>query len=178
VCKVSTRTTQGVDAVIRRHRGILPEEAATGVVFPFDVPRPRLVKLQDRTAMDNGFQTREAMDKAHSMVLAALETSPPQGLTVDLGCGNGHLMRRINRQFGVTVLGIESDAERAHGAEDILLLNLVALDSLPNADTFIVSQRRFEEIPQLESWVYAHARQVLVYSYDSPMFAKVINGRP
>jgi cyclopropane fatty-acyl-phospholipid synthase-like methyltransferase len=117
------------------------------------------------------------MVAAHEMVLKELDTSPPRGLTVDLGCGNGHLMRRIAARHAVPVLGIEADSSRVKGAEDILIQDLARVETLPNADTLVVSQRRFEEIPSLESWAFAHARQVLVYSYDPPMFAEVKYGR-
>jgi hypothetical protein len=177
VCKLSTRGTLGETQTIRR-RGMPPSEAATGVAFPFDQPRhrPVLIQLSD-PAKANGFSSLEAMTAAHAMVLEELESSPPQGLTVDLGCGNGRLMRTIAKQFAVPVLGVEADPSRTQGATDIRLTNLEAFDTLPHdADTLVVSMRRFEEIPDLESWAALHARQVLVYSYDPPMFAEMKRG--
>lgn len=175
VCKLSTRTTPGVTARIQRS-GKFPKEAATGIKFPFDTPR-RLVQIGDPVAKANGFSSTKAMISAHTMVIEELTTSPPQGLTVDLGCGDGHLMRRISQEFDVPVLGVEADPTRARGAEDIRITNLEALDTLPhNADTLLVSRRRFEELPQLAAWAFTHARQVLVYSYDEPMFAEVQRG--
>jgi hypothetical protein len=184
VCKLSTRTTPGIKGIVRRP-GIAPAEGATGSQFPFTAP-PRLMQFHDQTAANNGFSSRQAMTASHDMVIAELSTSPPRGLTVDLGCGTGHLMRRIGKQFNVPVLGIECDASRVGKAEDIRIMNLSDLEHLPvNVDTFVVSQNRFDEIPALEEWVYAHARQVLISSYDPPLFAvvrqtaqeKVLNGR-
>jgi hypothetical protein len=84
-------------------------------------------------------------------------------------------MEKVEHRFGVPVLGIESNPDRARGASRIWLRNLADLSGLPDsADTFIVSLRRFEEIPALEKWCLDHARQVLVYSYDSPMFASFL----
>jgi hypothetical protein len=178
VCKLSTRTTPGETTAIRR-AGVPPDEASTGVAFPFNEPRrraPVLIQLTD-PAKANGFSTLEAMTAAHAMLLEELESNPPQGLTVDLGCGNGRLMRRIGQQFDVPVLGVEVDPSRAQGAADIRLTNIEAFDTLPHdADTLVVSLRRFEEIPDLEHWAATHARQVLVYSYDPPMFAEMKRG--
>jgi hypothetical protein len=87
-------------------------------------------------------------------------------------------MRQIGKKFTVPVLGVEVDPSRAQGAADIRLTNLEALDTLPHdADTLVVSMRRFEEIPELERWAASHARQVLVYSYDPPMFAEMKRGQ-
>ena len=157
-----------------------PPEGATGIRFPYQAPR-RLVQVQNPTAKANGFSSMGAMLIAHNMVLEALAQSPPKGLTVDLGCGTGHLMRRIKEKFHVPVAGVESDATKVQGNTDILIANLAAMDSLPqNADTLVVSQRRFEEIPLLEEWARKHSRQVLVYSYDvtpdQSMFAAVQRG--
>jgi hypothetical protein len=90
-------------------------------------------------------------------------------------------MRRIKERFHVPVSGVESDSTKVQGDTHILIANLAAMDDLPqNADTFVVSKRRFEELPALEAWTFAHARQVLVYSYDDtpdqPMFAAVQRG--
>jgi hypothetical protein len=175
VLKFAARGTPGETALVQR-MGVAPSESATGVSFPFNAPK-RLLQLSDATALANGFTSLKAMSDAHAMILATLEDSPPHGLTVDLGCGSGHLMRRVGQTFNVPVLGVEVDPLRAAGAADIRLTNLAAFDTLPHgADTLLVSQRRFEEIPELLSWAATHARQVVVYSYDPPMFAEVKRG--
>lgn len=124
----------------------------------------------------NGFQSHEAQDAAHEMVLAALRTHPPQGLVVDLGAGDGSLLMKVSREFNARVLGIEADRSKFHvswilhgdlaDAEDLL--------SQYGVDTFIVSARRFEEIPGLERYCRGHARQVVRYSYDEPRDVTVL----
>lgn len=173
VCKVAAQTTKGMKATIRRH-GIPPEEAASGVRFPFNVGRPIKILLNNKVAIANGFATINHMRTAHAMVLGALATSPPHGLTVDLGCGDGHLMRQVAEQFHVPVQGIEANPERTGNHADITIDNLQYHDRFTfAADTLMVSARRFEEIPTLEDWVMSHARQVCVYSYERPMYAEM-----
>jgi len=171
VLKLSTRTTMKPGTAVVRRRGQAPIEAATGLHFPH--PEPRRLLVLD-TAHANGFSSRDAMNTAHDMVLNELATSPPRGLTLDLGCGTGHLQRRVAQVFGVPILGIEADAARAGRYPDIRVQDLRAITELPTGvDTILVSQRRFEEIPDLQTWCFVAARQVLVYSYDAPMFAQI-----
>jgi len=153
-----------------RGLGTYPAEGARGLCHPFDA-HPR----DGADPRDNGFSSIEAMDQAHNMVLTALRASPPRGEVLDLGCGNGRLLVRVHEAFDVPVQGIERDPARARQHPDIVVGDLRRVGELMDArrDTILVSQRRFEEIPDLEAWARAHARQVLVYSYDAPMFARV-----
>ena len=113
------------------------------------------------------------MVAAHQRLLDALALSPPEGLTIDLGCGNGYLLQKIANAFAVLTQGIEVDRSRAGVDPSIIIADLRDFAGIPQADTYVVSQRRFEEIPGLEAWCFAHARQVLVYSYDEPMFVEM-----
>lgn len=134
----------------------------------------------DARPQANGFSTVQSMDAAHEMILCALAGSPPLGPVLDLGCGDGTLMRRIEKQFAVIARGVEVDARKADkGIGAIFVGDLKNVATLvPGAsDTIVVSCRRFEEIPALEAWVRDHCRQAVVYSYDDPQFARVEAGR-
>jgi hypothetical protein len=82
------------------------------------------------------------------------------------------LLQRIADTFLRPVAGIEVDLRKAAKHPAIRAGDLRTVD-LPTADTVVVSQRRFEEVPTLRAVVAQRARQVLVYSYDEPMFARV-----
>jgi len=190
ILKVATRTDYTpTKKVIRLEGTSYPAEGASGNVFPFQ--RPASVKpltfhksfkaafAQQRvidTWTDNGFSSKEAMDRAHAMVLNALKASPPCRDVVDLGAGNGVLVEKIKQAFSdVAVSGLEVDAAKAAKHEALVAKDIrTLLGSRAEFDTVVVSQRRFEEIPELEPWAHARARQVLVYSYDEPQFARVI----
>jgi len=166
VVKVVTRTGYSADKrVVQRTGTTYPAEGARGLVFPY-------TEAEMRSPRDNGFPTVAAQDAAHRMILEALRASPPKGLVLDLGAGNGLLLQRIADTFLRPVAGIEVDLRKAAKHPAIRAGDLRTVD-LPTADTVVVSQRRFEEVPTLRAVVDQRARQVLVYSYDEPMFARV-----
>lgn len=138
------------------------------------VCRPEL-NVGDREWTDNGFSSAEAMNRAHEMVMIALRFSPPYGDVADLGAGNGRLIDLIKREFPDDYVGgVDIDPKRVKDHPFIQVGDLrELLKSCSTFDTLIVSRRRFEEIPTLEKWCRSHARQVLVYSYDEPMFARM-----
>lgn len=122
------------------------------------------------------------MDAAHAMILGLLATAPPIGAVLDLGCGNGHLMRRIADRFGVETAGLEQDVRRAtrsgtyrvvHGLIADLARHFAADYVDGPFDVVLVSERRFDEGngPTIEAWARTHARRILRYSYDEPRFA-------
>lgn len=169
---------------------LYPAEAPHGLGFPFQrpafVPITQLQGFKDSVAaasrrdswLENGFPTEASMEAAHAMVLHALATSAPQGMVLDLGCGNGQLLRRIREIFGVEVCGLEVDARKAAAERFIRCADLkdFAGQEWPPIDTAVISERRFEELPALRDQVYQLARQVIRYSYDEPQFATVESG--
>jgi hypothetical protein len=176
------------EQTIKREGFLYPTEAPSGLGFPFKrksaagVISLASLRTDPREWIDNGFQTRAVMDAAHDMVLAALPED--DGLeVVDLGCGNGRLLRRIPACFKV---GVECDAERAArgraaglDVREGLIQDLAAL--VP--ETFglaLVSERRIEElsmngqIDTFRAWLRTHVADVVLYSYDVPRFARRI----
>lgn len=168
VVKVVTRTGYTSDKRIVQRRGTsYPPEGARGLAFPYSA-------AEMRTPQENGFPSVDAQDRGHTMILDALRSSPPHGAVLDLGAGNGLLMERISSTFLRPVYGIEIDARKAAKHPGIRCGDVRALDTLVNrVDTIVVSARRFEEMPTLRTAVGQLARQVLVYSYDEPRFARM-----
>lgn len=177
VLKISTRTTYTDDKIVVQREGTrYPEEGASGIVFPYQKQRVSTTVHFHRPAhRDNGFSSLQAQEESHAMVLATLAASPPRGLVLDLGCGNGRLLERVREQFQVPAMGVERDRLRAGSTLGIIVVEMKELPGLtfPAVDTLLVSERRFEELPWLYNWCKEKARQVLVYSYDAPVFAKV-----
>lgn len=177
ILKLSTRTTVYPDRkVVRRQGTSYPAEGACGTVFPYKQSVHHVLQLTKPSEwQDNGFSSQDAMNQAHKMVLDALRASPPYGDVADLGAGNGRLVDLVKQEFpDDSIGGIEVDPQRAKNHPFVVVNDLRRLlESRLHFDTLIVSRRRFEEIPTLEEWCRTHARQVLVYSYDEPMYARM-----
>ena len=115
VLKVSTRTDATAhEFVVRRPGRRMPDEAAAGLVFPFRVPegpgvthsmafvRGLEAPIAPYTAppswyaSDNGFSSAMAMDEAHRPIVELAHASIGEtGTVLDLGCGNGALLKKI-----------------------------------------------------------------------------------
>lgn len=117
--------------VVKRQGTMYPSEMARGLNFPYQVQSlPRLTSSQgfhrgiDNPiqalpqsepwyALDNGFETREIMDAGHQPIvrLARMSLSEKGGRVLDLGCGNGALLKKIceSGTSGTIPYGIEVD---------------------------------------------------------------------
>lgn len=187
VLKVVASTDYTPDARTIRRDGTVPADAPHGLAFPFPRSSGRLIAINslrrtDATAWtDNGFPSRDAMDHAHAMVLAALPAGAHSVL--DLGCGNGVLMEKTGR----VAVGIESDAARAARGQaagrDIrvaTIRDVVRAGILDGTfDVALISARRLEEMPAedraaFDAWLPSVARTVVLYSYDEPQFARAM----
>jgi len=161
--------------------GIAPAEGATGIRFPYNQPCAastplRLVDKREWT--DNGFSSKEAMDRAHAMLLEQLARCT--GEVLDLGAGNGLLLSKIGRG-----IGIESDAGKAVRARaagrDVRTGRIQDVAALVDGSFVLalLSVRRLEEFTpdetaRVSDWLAGHVRQILLYSYDEPMFARLV----
>lgn len=185
VLKVVTNTdyTAGTRR-IQRQGTRYPDEAATGLQFPFQKPHVQTMILKKpsvnpSTWLDNGFPTLGAMNAAHEMILNDIGTAP--GLEIiDLGCGNGRLLDKIPAVFKV---GVEVDADRAAaGMARGLDIRIGRIQDVARLvpQTFglaMISQRRLEEFTPEElvafhAWAKWHVAELLIYSYDAPMFVR------
>ena len=142
ILKVSTRTdATPIKYIVQKEGDSFPTEGAQGLDFPYLVP-DRL-KLSDSKsyhrgielpiahqepipewyASDNGFSSHLAMDKAHQPLidLASTTLSGKGGNVLDLGCGNGALLKKMLEVFpDITPYGIEIDPNRFQHVEQII----------------------------------------------------------
>lgn len=202
VVKASTRTDATAhEFIVRRHGRSLPAEAAAGLGFPFRSPeRPGVThSLAFRKgleapialhtappewyASDNGFSARAAMDEAHRPIVEMALTSLGETATViDLGCGNGALLKKIcEARAGVIPFGVdvdESKLEHARLLQPPFSTNFIAVnmfERIPiDADTvyslIILMPGRLLEVDEvsarrLREWLRGHFQRLLVYGY-------------
>jgi SAM-dependent methyltransferase len=202
VLKASTRTDATAhEFLVRKHGDRMPAEAARGLVFPFRPPaRPGITQsisfrrgldasIVPETpppawyAPDNGFNTRAAMDEAHRPIVElALETLGESGTVLDLGCGNGALLKKIaDARSGLVPFGVELDETKLAHARELqpaFAANFIAgnmFDGLPlDADTVyslvLLMPGRLLEVDEtsaarLLNWLRGHVIHLIVYAY-------------
>jgi 2-polyprenyl-3-methyl-5-hydroxy-6-metoxy-1,4-benzoquinol methylase len=202
VLKASTRTDATAhEFIVRRSGRRVPAEAATGLVFPYKAPeRPGLTHslafrkgldapIAPHTpppswyASDNGFNTVAAMDEAHRPIVELARASlGDAGSVIDLGCGNGALLKKIvEGRPGAIPFGVDANAEKLEHARLLqpeFGANFVTssiFDALPlDADTVyslvLLMPGRLLEVDatsarQLVDWLRGHFEYLLVYAY-------------
>jgi SAM-dependent methyltransferase len=136
-------------------------------------------------ASDNGFNSIFGMKQAHKPIidLALATLAGTSGNVLDLGCGNGLLLKAIcDKNAAVVPFGVDSEAERVAHAEVILPQfagnfvcgDMFALDNLWTEGwefelVILMPGRLLEVAPEraahLRWWLQEHARYVLVYAY-------------
>lgn len=143
------------------------------------LPRVVRLRLTDNAATPlrlvrrhlNGFSSLAAMERAHRFIVDMLPE--PVGSVVDLGCGDGALLRAIQRQYPNTaVQGVESKAELAVEPY-IAAADLYAWQWNDNYRCVLLAMQRLLEVNReaavaLLAQIRQHAAIVLLYSYDGP----------
>src|SRR5262245_31352270 len=204
VLKVSTRTdATATKYVVRRHGSAYPLEGAQGLAFPFRTPPKPLLTFSrgfERGlenpiapqnghpvwyATDNGFSSNIAMANHHEPIvkLATSALLKKAGNVLDLGCGNGALLRKIHQANPEIVpFGIDMDPSRV---EHAYLVNPDFAHNFTAGDIFesdqvwpqgrryalaIVMPGRFleagvEQAAKLHERLMEHCDQILVYAY-------------
>ncbi|MCP4299432.1 MAG: hypothetical protein GY783_02500 [Gammaproteobacteria bacterium] len=172
---------------IHRQGTSYPDAGAYGLRFPYRSPAQR---PDERLWTDNGFTSREAMEAGHQKIVSTLNAHNASTVSslnysskiIDLGAGNGELLRKIGRGSG-----IESNAGRV----DRRVWSRVSLGTIEHAGELfhdqcfavaIISVRRFEELPEedasrLRAWLERCVDRVLIYQYEHPQFARVVAPR-
>lgn len=143
--KVSTCTdATAVKYVIRYVGSTYPEEGAAGLSFPYRVPTVRRISnsrqfkeglshpvSEQKPAIegnewlfrDNGFSSKHAMELSHAPLVDFAKThlQDIKGRTIDLGCGNGVLVKKICAAVESCVpAGVDLSADKIRRAQDAM----------------------------------------------------------
>jgi SAM-dependent methyltransferase len=139
--------------------------------------------LPDWYASDNGFNTRVAMDEAHRpIVQLALRTLGETGIVLDLGCGNGALLKKIHdARPNVVPFGLDTEERKLEHARQLqppvasnfMLGNMftgVPLDSDTIYSLILLMPGRLLEVDEsaaqgLRERLRDHFQHLLVYAY-------------
>ncbi len=190
---------------VRRSGSNYPDEGGVGLSFPFKphrgtpltrsrgyrrglqnpIEEPDVEDISDRLATDNGFPSLTNMEVAHQPIvdLAGAVLAGKRGSIVDLGCGNGLLLKRIcAANPGLVPFGIDRDPDRIRGAHALLPRsreNFIAGDLFDDprlwtasrryACAILMAARLLEVEPEraalLRCKLQSHCDTVLVYAY-------------
>ena len=206
IVKLSTATDATSFKYTVRYKGDgYPEMGAIGLGFPHQ--QPKRLKFTETKSFnkgienpivsssieefpwfhhDNGFNLRSAMDEAHQpLVDLSVEALQGQaGQILDLGCGNGLLLKKIAaRNTQLIPFGIDGDPQRIEHAKilhpnyphhfisgDMFESNLLtSLDT--SFQLVILMLGRLLEVDNpkqnfLKSFLRKNAKNILVYAYD------------
>lgn len=172
---------------IDRDGPIYPTEGARGTEFPFKTIHTLSVRRANDYS-DNGFSSLEAQEKAHKVVLQAVQRvtekvqSGGQQKVIDLGCGNGKLLEEILHVAPwLSPCGVEQEEGRFQRAARRLVGHSPDLRHCRISDgSFWVPPYRLAllSVNRIREMVEADARELLVrlrdncekiifYSYDT-----------
>ena len=153
-----------------------PEHGAAGNSFPFLRIHP--VKFRSKPPFYNGFTSEEAMREAHNFILSVLPNvigGGIKGKILDLGCGDGTLLREIQYRNPETELyGVDQDASHIkHGRLGIKYYQ-TRIDQFlvwQDFDVILIAIQRLHELPlpsaqQLLERIHGNTKELLIYSYD------------
>jgi hypothetical protein len=204
ILRISTRTDfTEKKRTIRRRGSSYPAEGAQGIRFPYS--RPAKLRLSESNAYarglrtigvssahldwyatDNGFKTASAMEKAHTAVLtlASQELAARGGNVIDLGCGNGALLKRIcDGHTTLYPFGVDEHVDKIDHARELMPVyrqNFYAADMFDD-DWKMAGSRRYalaimmpqrmskagsERAQRLASWLKQHCDLLLCYQYS------------
>jgi len=76
----------------------------------------------------NGFKSFDSMEAAHQNILNAIGHCLPSDLIMDLGCGNGLLLRKIKDIHKCMVVGVDTNREAAKFAHDNYNIEVMVAD--------------------------------------------------
>lgn len=204
ILKVSTRTdATSVKYIVRYKGNSYPSEGSRGLSFPFQaLALPLLTEsagfkrgLENPIGtthstlewyrLDNGFSSVEAMDECHAPILQAANSflSGNPGFVLDLGCGNGALLKKLlAANPAIVPFGIDSDSARiAHAKlllpqfpQNCILGNMFESQAIwPDGRRYVLAllmPARLLEVDrhhaaQLRTRLQQHCVRLLVYAY-------------
>lgn len=182
------------EGVIELHGKNYPEYGASGIKFPFQKNPQRnqfALFLKPDIWSDNGFSNMADMEKAHEFILNGLENiidkTRSQSL-VDLGCGNGELLRKIRERFpNVAVTGVDQDVDKIERAKSRVSVasfkvdNVLRMEFDKTYDIALISINRFQGLNEairlrIRRRLRRIFRKIVVYSYDEMRIKEVEHG--
>lgn len=175
ILKVSFKTDATAERLAVRFQGTgYPQDGAQGTVFPYKrhvKPRaiPMVLTENPRDWTDNGFTSKEAMEKAHEALAHYFwRHFDRKRAVLDLGCGNGKLVRKISDSpTGLEVELLRAKAARQSGMR-CLTGNISDVSAWKDEakDIVLLMLGRLTEIPNPKEVLEAlQGRTVLVYTY-------------
>lgn len=168
---------------------------SSGLSFPFEVPRqPERRRPQANRSVakveihetqswyheDNGFYSKHDMDLCHHPLIEAACGTEPRSI-LDLGCGNGALLRAIVKRTGAIPFGVDLSEDKIGHAHALLpehLANFAVGDlfdpeywrRFPVMDLTMLMLGRLVEVPRpradaLLAEIRRQSRQTICYAY-------------
>lgn len=181
VCRIITRTDATAERlVVRRQGNQYPSEGATGITFPFTERRQPFIQItQEDNWTENGFSTAAMMRMAHNVILELLSQVAVQSVDqiIDLGCGNGALLKRASKSSRCSVIGVDTDESKLQKLvattpkATVRAANIYDLDwSMDRCRVAMISVQRLLEDPrragQLIRDIEANCDYCIIYSYN------------
>lgn len=162
---------------VQRHGRRYPAGGAGGLRFPYE---PMAGPPAVDTWSANGFVDEISMLKAHHVVASVVNAGGTHDTVIDVGCGNGLLLERVNAKKKI---GYEVDPDRAAaaGGRDIEVITGDVLDVLcfPRADLALVMPGRIIEAgsrgERLIKALRGSCRGLVVYAYSDWLDAGGLN---
>ena len=161
IMKITTSTDAlAQKRTVRLVNNKIPEESGSGIEFPF---------ISD-TWTANGFLTYDGMKKGHDQIISTLTHYNPRSV-LDLGSGNGELLRRIHREFGADTWGVDMDYKKLPD----LVSNIYDFDFDQTGgkefDVALIAAQRYIEEPgkcaRLEERIAKNVRHLMIYDYTN-----------
>ena len=159
----------GEKVVLKLESDRYPRAGASGNQFPFT-----MVQHVRLTRDANGFKSWEAMRDAHRFILSCIPKDL-KGKVLDLGCGNGQLLKEIHKEHPSTFLiGVEANSaiiDRAVQGATYWNIDIYDLRAWVEVDLALMAVQRLYEAPEhkahaLMEVLSVYSEQVLLYSYD------------
>lgn len=145
------------------------EVSNRGIILPLEGV-PIEFKMRDYHT-DNGFSSPAAMAKAHEMILNVIP--PDCNSVLDLGCGNGALLAKMDSDI---TIGVDSDSEKVMRAQKVCFMayHTKIEDYVFNRvfDLVLLSCARLDELgyeksKELLKRISQNCRYFLLYSYGN-----------